>query len=205
MGQDWLTGWDHRTKVMSTGETGRRGTQKLSKIILQLFCKPKPVLIIEVYFRQTPRPDLSTWDRPFIETGETERKTIGSISDMKQKSVRPSSRGTCRQLWCGARLSAELTKQTREPGQVETVEGGWGRQARQAVTARKNGNLEVKALRFAEIPTFNSHTEKTNFKPRGNLTVSGWVKIKKNEPAVGRKPRDVHQPKKRRERHHQLA
>lgn len=53
---------------------------------------------------------MSTWDRPFIETGETERKTIGSISDTKQKSVRPSSRGTCSS---GVELGRVLSSQNK--------------------------------------------------------------------------------------------
>lgn len=104
---------------MLIGETGW-GVHRNSEIFLQLFCKSKPILIIEVYFRLTPKPDLSTWEVSFIETRETERKTISSISD-------PPAEISGRQLWCGAQLRALSSEKLRSPGWAETVELGRGR------------------------------------------------------------------------------
>lgn len=141
---------------------------------------------------------------PFTETGETRgRQSVlfqmlsRSLSDPPAEMSGSSS---------GVELHREHWAQKTNLGAWTGWDCGTGLGGGVgSVTARKSVNQEVKALRFPEISTFNSHTGRTSFKPWGNSTFRCRVEIEKEEPAVGKKNRGIHHPRHQGKRHGQLA
>ena len=106
-----VTGWDERTTLMLLGETGCV-VHRNSVIFLQLSCKSETTLNVKVYLKLAPWSDLSTWEVPFIETGETDGNTTSSLQIHETGQIlhwRNQISGG--QLWWGPRQRELSSKQ----------------------------------------------------------------------------------------------